>query len=59
MEPEQRTDKLDAKLEEEGTALANLWSSLTENKEARKELEKSLVQLEAAMQTLSDKSEVS
>jgi hypothetical protein len=54
MEPEQSTDKLDARLEEEGAALAKLQSSLAENKEASKELEKSLDQLEAATKTLAE-----
>jgi hypothetical protein len=55
MEPEQSTDKLDARLEEQGAALAKLQGSLAENKEASEELEKSLDELEAATQKLADR----
>ena len=47
MTPEQNTDKLDAKLDEEGIALAKLRSNLAENKEASQELKESLENLEA------------
>jgi hypothetical protein len=59
MELEQSTDKLDARLEEEGAALAKLQSSLAENKAASEELKKSLDELEAATQKLADKDEAS
>jgi hypothetical protein len=52
IDPEQNTDDLDAKLKEEGTALTELRSSVTENKEPSQELEKSLDGLEAATQKL-------
>ena len=54
MKPEQSTDKLDARSAEEGVALASLRSSVAENKEASKELEKSLDELEAATKTLTE-----
>jgi hypothetical protein len=59
MEPEQSTDGLDARLEEEGAALAKLQGSLAENKKASEGLEKSLDELEAAAQKLADKNKVS
>jgi hypothetical protein len=45
MDAEQSTDKLDDRLEEEGAALEKLQGSLAENKEASKELEKTLDEL--------------
>jgi hypothetical protein len=58
MDAEQSTDDLDARLEEEGTALAELQSSVAVNKEASKELEKSLDELEAATQKLTEKNQL-
>lgn len=57
MTPESNTDDLDARLEEEGIAMTELRSNVAENKEASKELEKSLDELEAATQKLADKEE--
>ena len=51
------TDGLDSKLEEEGAALAKLRGSVEENKEAGRELEKSLDDLEAATKKLADQGE--
>jgi hypothetical protein len=51
------TDGLDSKLEEEGAALAKLRGSVEVNKEAGRELEKSLDELEAATKKLADQSE--
>ncbi len=45
-------DDLDAKLRKEDSALAKLKVSVTENKEASQELEKSLAELEAVTQKL-------
>jgi hypothetical protein len=51
------TDGLETKLEEEGAALAKLRGSVEENKEAGRELEKSLDELEATTKKLADQKE--
>ena len=54
MTPEQNTDKLDAKLSEEGIALAKLQSNLAENKKASQELKESLENLEAVTKKIEE-----
>jgi uncharacterized coiled-coil protein SlyX len=47
MNPEERTDKLNAKLKKQESEIEKLQSNVAENKEATKELKKSLENLES------------
>jgi predicted nucleic acid-binding Zn-ribbon protein len=54
MAPEQNMDRLDAKLSEEGIALAKLKSNLAENKQASEELKESLENLETVTKKIEE-----
>jgi uncharacterized coiled-coil protein SlyX len=59
MNPEERADNLDAELKEQEGELEKLQSSVAENKEASKELDKSLDELESATEKLADEKRLS
>jgi NACalpha-BTF3-like transcription factor len=52
MSPEQKADKLDAELKDQDIELVKLQGNVAKNKEASKELQKSLENLEAATKKL-------
>jgi hypothetical protein len=54
MAPKQNMDRLDAKLSEEGIALAKLKSNLAENKQASEELKESLENLETVTKKIEE-----
>ncbi len=52
MSPEQKANKLDAELKDQDIELVKLQGNVAKNKEASKELQKSLENLEAATKKL-------
>ena len=52
MSPEQKANKLDAELKDQDIELVKLQGNVAKNKEASKELQKSLENLEAATKNL-------